>query len=619
MVDAEIAGIGDAIDVPILVVGSDGALVRFNRRAGEVLGLAPSDTGRRPGACGALSALEDLDALCARAIADEATLRRDVQLDDRQFLLRVAPYRRATNQIAGAVLTFTNVTAFRASLDQAVYEREYTKAILNTVASPLVVLDAQLRVRSANRAFYDLFGVSRDQALGVALRALGDDAWKASALWPGLEHLLRDGEAFQPLELEREFTGRGPRTLLLEARRVAQAGDGTILLAFQDITAHIRAEETLRDADRRKDEFLALLSHELRNPLAPIRTALELLRVSGDTPQSVERVRGMMERQVSLMTRLIDDLLDVSRITSGKIVLQRFPTALRELVERAIEGQRAAIDSAHIALTLELPEAPCMIDADPARFVQVLSNILHNATKFTPRGAVRVSAEVLTAVSPQQVAITVSDTGEGIAQELLPHVFDLFVQAEPATARTHGGLGIGLALARQLVELHGGKIAAYSSGPGRGSAFVITMPLTTAVASRGAPLSSDVARIASRIVVIDDNTDAAAALAMLVEQLGGTARVAHDGENGIEAVSAFHPDVVFLDIGMPRMDGYEVCRRIRRQPSARPIIIIAVTGWGQAQDKQRALDAGFDAHLTKPVDPAVLERMLAGWAPRELA
>ena len=596
-------------------------MVRFNRAATEMLGLAPTDVARRPGAIDALRGIAELEALCTSVIADQTPARREVRLGDRHVLLRAAPYRESTDQTSNVVLTFTNVTAFRASLEQAVYEREYTKAILNSVTSPLVVLDADLRVQSANRAFYTLFGVSRDRTQGVPLRALdgGDDAWKASALWASLEQMLQDDRPFQPLEITRDFLGVGRRTLLADGRRLALLGDApTILLAFQDVTAHKRAAEELRDADRRKDEFLALLSHELRNPLAPIRMGLELIRVSGDTPQSVERVRGMMERQLSQMKRLIDDLIDVSRITSGKIVLQRAHTALRELMERAIEAQRAAIDAALIDLTLELPPPSCVVDVDPARFVQILTNVLHNATKFTsPQGTIRVSTKTLDDARPPQVAIAVSDTGVGIAPELLPRVFDLFVQAESPTARTHGGLGIGLALARRLVEMHGGEIAAFSDGPGLGSTFVITMPLTTASAARDALLPSDVVRVASRVVVIDDNVDAAATLAMLIEQLGGTVRVAHDGESGLEAVSAFQPDIVLLDIGMPRMDGYAVCRRIREQRSPRPMILIAVTGWGQTQDKRRALDAGFDAHLTKPVDPAVLERVLAGWAPSD--
>ena len=380
-----------------------------------------------------------------------------------------------------------------------------------------------------------------------------------------------------------------------------------------DITERKRAEEALREADRRKDEFLALLAHELRNPLAPIRTGLELIRISGDTPQSVRRVRTMMDRQVSQMVRLIDDLLDVSRIASGKIVLQRAPTSVSELVHTAIEAHRTSIEAANIDLTIDLPAQPCVIDADSTRFVQVLSNVLHNASKFTPaQGIIRISVGGCAADDRPQVAITISDTGAGISHDLLPRVFELFVQAEAATERAHGGLGIGLALARRLIEMHGGTITAHSDGPGKGSAFVITMPVCQADATRPTPSANEVSHVASRVVIIDDNQDAAHTMSMLVEQMGGSARMAHDAVSGIAAVQQFRPDIVFLDIGMPSIDGYETCRRIRRQPTDRHIVIVAVTGWGQSQDKQRALDAGFDAHLTKPVDPTALARVLAG-------
>jgi PAS domain S-box-containing protein len=735
---ADVVSILDTVDVPIMVVGVDCTLVRFNRAATAAFGVAPSDIGRRPSSIAALVDARDLDKLCTQVIADEAPVRRDVKNGDRRFLLRIAPYARGTDEIAGAVLTFTNVTAFRASLEQAVYEREYTKAIVNAVSDPLVVLDAELRVQSANRAFYSTFGTSREKTQGVPLRDLGDDDWKASGLWNTLAALLADHSDFERLEIERDFPTLGPRTVLLDARRIARAGDATILLAFhditerkhaenararlaaivessddaiigldldgtisswnqgaerlfgyireeaigqsvyllipadrldeeqsileaicrgkrvhpfetvrrckdgtfldvslsvspiadargrivgasktaRDITERKRAEEALQDADRRKDEFLALLAHELRNPLAPIRTGLELIRLSGDSPQSVRRVRTMMERQIRQMVRLIDDLLDVSRIASGKIVLQRAPSSLSELVQSAIETHRAAIDAAKIALTIDLPEQPCVIDVDPTRFVQVLSNVLHNASKFTPaHGKVGISVDILGADTPQ-ATITVSDTGIGISKELLPRVFDLFVQAEPATERAHGGLGIGLALARRLIEMHGGEIDAHSDGPGHGAAFVIRMPLCKVNASPPSPPQIEVTRVASRVVIIDDNQDAAKTMSMLVEQLGGSARTAHDAADGLAAVQAFQPDIVLLDIGMPGMDGYETCRRIRQQPSQRHIVVVAVTGWGQSQDKQRALDAGFDAHLTKPVDPRALASVLAGAANR---
>jgi CheY-like chemotaxis protein len=249
---------------------------------------------------------------------------------------------------------------------------------------------------------------------------------------------------------------------------------------------------------------------------------------------------------------------------------------------------------------------------DSTRFVQVLSNVLHNASKFTPaQGKIHIGVGPCGADDVPQVAITISDTGVGISQELLPSVFELFVQAQPATERAHGGLGIGLALARRLIEMHGGAIAAHSDGPGKGTAIVITMPVCQADATRPSSSQIDVSHVARRVVIIDDNKDAAHTMSMLVEQLGGSARIAHDGVSGLAAVQEFQPDTVFLDIGMPGMDGYEACRRIRRQPSERDVVIVAVTGWGQSQDKQRALDAGFDAHLTKPVDPAALARVLA--------
>jgi PAS domain S-box-containing protein len=607
---AETIGILDIVAVPIVVIDHDCTLVRFNRAATEVFPFSATDVGQRLGSITALSDVKDIENLCSQAMADEVPCRRDVRSGDRRFLLQLAPYRTFPGRIAGAVLTFTNVTALRASLEQAVYEREYTKAILNAVATPLVVLDGDLRVRSGNRAFYTLFGVAREKAHGVHLRELGQDDWKRSHLWPALVAMVPDNRDFQPLEVECDFPGTGTRTVQIDARWVSRDGAAIIVLAVRDITEHKRIEETLQNADRRKDEFLALLAHELRNPLAPIRTGLELVRVSGDTPEAVRRVRSMMERQVNQMVRLIDDLLDVSRITSGKIVLQAVPTTLTDLVQRAVEAQRYAIEAARIELTVISPSTPCVVDVDPARFVQVLSNVLHNASKFTPPGGkIRCAVEVSVGNAPPEVTITVSDTGAGISGDMLPRVFDLFAQGESATVRAHAGLGIGLALARRLIEMHKGSITAHSDGPGKGSVFTITLPISDAAAHPSiAP--GHIRRVASRVVIIDDNDDAAQATAMLINELGGHARIAHDAPSGLEAVQQFEPDVVFLDIGMPAIDGYEACRQLRRLRSEKPVLIVAVTGWGQPQDKQRALEAGFDAHLTKPVDPALLTHVL---------
>ena len=376
-----------------------------------------------------------------------------------------------------------------------------------------------------------------------------------------------------------------------------------------------RAEEQLREANARKDEFLAMLAHELRNPLAPIRTGLELIRRGGDTVVAVERVRGMMERQVGHMVRLIDDLLDVSRITSGKIVLQREPTLLASLVHSAVEANRAAMAAKRIELSVELPKDDCVIDVDPTRFVQILSNLLHNAAKFTnDGGSVCISATITqpTSDAVPQVSISVVDSGIGISPEFLPRVFDLFTQGE--TRSSQPGLGIGLALARRLVELHAGRLDARSEGHGRGSEFVIQLPLATTQLVPATERRADEQRLERRILVIDDNQDAANATAMLIEDMGGDARVAYDGESALAMLQEYQPEVILLDIGMRGLDGYETCQRIRRVLGNR-VLLVALTGFGQEQDKEKATRAGFDAHLTKPADEAALAEIFASPTP----
>jgi CheY-like chemotaxis protein len=336
--------------------------------------------------------------------------------------------------------------------------------------------------------------------------------------------------------------------------------------------------------------------------------------VSGDRPTAVKRVRPVMERQVGHMVRLIDDLLDVSRITSGKITLRRVPTPLPEIVQGAIDAQRAAIDEAGINLTVELPAVPCVVDVDPTRLVQVLSNVIHNAMKFTPAGGrIHVSADVRSYESETgELIIRVSDTGMGIMKEMLPRVFDLFTQGNRPAERQQGGLGIGLALARRLLEMHNGAIEAMSDGPGRGSTFVLTLPVSPSDArTAAAPSQASRRRISRRVLIVDDNDDAARMMAMLVEALGGSARTAADAKSGIDAIDEFHPDIVFLDIGMPGIDGYEACRRIRATKTEHRLLLVALTGWGHPDDKRRAIEVGFDAHLTKPVDPAAFEELLA--------
>jgi signal transduction histidine kinase len=369
----------------------------------------------------------------------------------------------------------------------------------------------------------------------------------------------------------------------------------------------------LQEADRRKDEFLAMLAHELRNPLAPIRTAVQLLRLKELAQAQRDRARDVIERQVEHLVSLIDDLLDVSRITRGMITLQREPVFVGAIVARAVETARPIIDAHQHELTVELPDELITVDGDKTRLVQVLSNILHNASKFTDPGG-RIHLKVARECS--QVAITVSDTGIGISQDLIPRIFELFTQVHSRSERAQGGLGIGLALVRRLTEMHGGTVTARSEGPGRGAEFTVRLP---ALATETIPASSEyvdestmVAAIEPRrILVADDNRDAAESLSLQLTFAGHDVRTVHDGVEALSVAKIFKPHIVLLDLGMPKMDGYETARRMRRRHWGKGATLIALTGWGQQEDRLRTTEAGFDVHLVKPVAESDLFRALA--------
>jgi PAS domain S-box-containing protein len=381
----------------------------------------------------------------------------------------------------------------------------------------------------------------------------------------------------------------------------------------EDITEKKRAEEDLKEAHRRKDEFLATLAHELRNPLAPIRNALELIKRADGNPTLMEQSRRMMERQLAQMVRLIDDLLDISRITRGKLQLRKERVELAAAVQTAVEATRSFIDAQAHQLTVTLPCEPVPLDADPMRLAQVFSNLLHNAAKYTEKGGhIWLTAEQ----RGGEVVVSVRDTGIGIAGEHLAHIFEMFSQVAPALERSQGGLGIGLALIRGLVELHGGRVEARSAGPGRGSEFMVCLPVVETPVQARPEASGDREQSRAgpkcRILVADDLRDSADSLAMMLRLAGHDTQTAHDGLEAVQAAATFRPDVVVLDIGMPKMNGYEAARHIRQQPWGKHMVLVALTGWGQEEDKRRAMEAGFDHHLTKPVEPVALEKLLAG-------
>jgi PAS domain S-box-containing protein len=381
-----------------------------------------------------------------------------------------------------------------------------------------------------------------------------------------------------------------------------------------DITALKDAEHQLKMADRRKDEFLATLAHELRNPLAPISNAVQFLKstVSGAKPAWG---LGVIERQAQNMARLLDDLLDVSRISRNKLVLRRQQVELAGVLQQAIETSRPLIDMGGHELSVRLPPEPVLLDADPLRLAQVFSNLLTNAAKYTPGGGhIALAAQS----ADGMVTVSVRDDGIGIAADMLPRLFEIFSQAEPALERSQGGLGIGLSLVRGLVELHGGRIAASSAGAGRGSEFVVTLPvLARAVPGAGGQPRSPAQRAARcSILVADDNRDGADSLSVALEGLGHEVYTAYDGEQALALAGQRRPAVMLLDLGMPRKNGLELCRDIRRQPWGRDVLMIALTGWGQDEDRRRAKEAGFDRHLVKPVDLDALSELLATVAVR---
>lgn len=368
----------------------------------------------------------------------------------------------------------------------------------------------------------------------------------------------------------------------------------------------------LRESDRRKDEFLATLAHELRNPLAPIRSGLELMKMVRDDPDTIEEVRSTMERQTLQMVHLIDDLLDVSRITQGKLQLRKCRVELQDIVRSAVEATRPIIDEAGHELRIDLPDAATFLQADATRLAQVLSNLLNNAAKYTKEpGLIQLTAEV----SSSHVDISVVDTGMGIPEDMREQIFEMFGQIDRTGEGGYSGLGIGLTLVKSLVEMHGGTVTVFSDGSNRGSRFTVRLPLLPeSLRLPGSPeIQSSDKRSPNnlRILLVDDNRAAVQMLEMVVRMFGNTVHVAYDGEEAVAAAENFRPDVILMDIGMPKLDGYAAAQQIRNQPWGKSIVLVALTGWGHEDDKQRSRAAGFDHHLVKPAEPAALQEIFA--------
>jgi len=518
--------------------------------------------------------------------------------------------------VALVVWLFARNLAIRQRASEVLHaERERFRTTLTSIGDAVMVADAQGRVTLLNPVAEALTGWDAD-ALGQPVEAVFrilNEATREPVENP-VGKVLREGAV----------VGLGNHTVLIgrdgRERPIDDSGapirDGRgrvvgVVLVFRDITERRAVERRLHENDRRKDEFLAMLAHELRNPLAPIRNAAYTLTLLGQPDERLRWVSGVIERQVGLITRLVDDLLDVSRITSGKITLQRERVPVAAVIAQAVETARPAAESRHENLAVEVADDAGVVDGDSARLVQAVGNLLDNAIKYSEDGGqVRLTARA----DAQEVVIVVRDEGVGIDAELLPHVFDLFIQADRSLERRQGGLGIGLTLVRRLVEMHGGRVEVASGGAGRGSEFTIRLPrlaVAPAPAAARAAAREAPSGPARRVLVVDDQPDSTDSLALLLRLHGHEVSTAADGPGAVDEFLRSKPEVVFLDLGLPGMSGYDVARRLRAMPEGRDVRLVAVTGYGTEADRERTRAAGFDLHLAKPVDPHAVEALLA--------
>jgi PAS domain S-box-containing protein len=477
------------------------------------------------------------------------------------------------------------------------------RGMIEDMKEGAVALDASGLIVYCNAYFAQLVKAERPTLLGASLFPFVP--LESRSFFEGLHEKSVRGTTRRELALR---TGDGELVpVFATMNRIRIDGGDVFCLILADLRDQKKRDELLLESER-KDQFLAMLAHELRNPIAPIRNAAQILRLKGPAEPRVQWAREVIDRQVTQLTRLVDDLLDVSRITRGKIRLELEQVGLAQVVARAVETARPHIEARHHELTIELPPEPILIQVDVTRISQVLSNLLNNAAKFTTeRGKIWVTARL----RDKQVEIAIRDTGIGISAEMVPRIFDLFTQVDATLERSQGGLGIGLTLVRSLVELHAGSVEARSDGLGQGSEFLVRLPIVTANGQqpRGDGQSGSLTTSCPphRILVIDDNLDSAQSLSVLIEHWGHEVMTVTDGESALEAARSFRPQVMFVDIGLPGIDGYEIVRRVRRMPGLEGVVLIALTGYGQEEDRRRSQDAGFDHHWVKPLDVSALE------------
>ena len=525
--------------------------------------------------------------------------------------------RDEQGQVVGGINMLMDVTERR--------KAEETQALLAEIvaSSDDAILSEDLNsiITTWNKGARGIFGYTAEEVIGKPVTMLSPPDRLEEA--PRILERIRRGETIVHYETVRQRKDGSLLNVSLTVSPIRDASGRIIGAAkiARDITERNRVEEQLHqsaaklaESDRRKSEFLAILAHELRNPLAPLSHGLQILRLSSGNPQTVKSMTDLMKRQVDHLVGLVDDLLDMNRISQGKIELHRAKIELASVVTDAVDIARPLSERRKHELTVTLPTEPICVYADPLRLAQVIRNLLNNACKFTEQGGrIRLNVER----AGEQAVIRVLDNGIGIAPDQLPLVFDLFMQGDVSMERSFSGLGIGLALVKTLVEMHDGTVEAHSAGVGGGSEFVVRLPIVfeASVLQPTKPPVDEPIMAPRRILVVDDNRDGAELLAMLLKMTGHETHIAHDGLEAVEMASQIRPDLILLDIGLPKMDGYEVARRIRAEPWGKKLVLVALTGWGQEEDRRKSQKAGFDSHIVKPVDPDALTGVLTQLSP----
>ncbi len=641
---ALLAAIVDSSDDAIVSKSLDSTILSWNAGAQRLFGYTPEEAvGKSITLIIPLERRDEERAILERLCRGERiehfeTVRvtKDGRMID--ISLTISPIRNAEGRIIGASKIARDITERKQTQRRQTEIEgdtlrllELNRAILDNMGEGLYTVDSHGLVTYMNPAAERLFGWTCDELLGRRMHDVTHYKHPDGTPFP-----IEDCSGYQVLhhgvvltDHEDAFIRKdGSFFSVSYCSSPLRSGPLTVglVVVFRDTTEQKKAEERLKqseerlrqlaadlsESNRRKDEFLATLAHELRNPLAPIRNGLQIIRLARDGGTAAEEARAMMERQLGNMVRLVDDLLDVSRISRGKLELRKERVELTAVLNNAVETSLPAVEHGGHELTISVPPDPIFVDADVLRLGQVFANLLNNAAKYSERGS-----RILLSAKRQagEIAVSIKDSGVGIPREMLPKIFELFTQVDRSLERSQGGLGIGLTLVKRLVEMHGGTVEARSEGHGMGSEFVVRLPLQLSAAQEvtASTALDDPARPTRRrrLLVADDNLDSASSMATMLRVMGYEVVTANDGLQAVETAATFRPDVILMDIGMPKLNGLEACRRIREQPWGKDSVLIALTGWGQDEDKRRTEQAGFDHHLVKPVDPATLERLLA--------